>query len=265
MSLRLKDKRCVITGAASGIGAAIAVLFAERGCDLILLDVASLDNTVKSIKQISPHCNIYDIKCDISSEKQIKSATQLIKNKYGKKSVNVLVNNAATFMLASVMDATPEQWRKMLDVNVVGAATLIKYLVPLMKHDSTSSIINIGSICSFRALEPDRATYNVTKAAILQLTKNAAVDLWDKYQIRVNSVCPGVILTKALEDEGKLQIETGIRKDWKDYQNNYTKRLIMNRIGDPRDVALACLFFASDDSKYCTGSNLMVDAGWSAL
>lgn len=265
MAARLKDKRAIITGAASGIGASTAILFAEHECDLILLDIASMEDTLREIQKVAPKCNVLNFKCDVSSEEAIQDVVNSIQKRFGKSSIDILLNNAAAFIFKNVMDATKKEWNKMLSVNVFGAATMIQHIVPLMKYDGTSSIINIGSISGIRAQQPDRITYNVTKAAIIQLTKNAAVDLWDKYKIRVNCVCPGVVLTKAVADEAKWTISQGMFKDYAEYEKNWSTRLIMNNFGDPRDVSFACLFFATDESKYCTATHLMVDGGWSAL
>lgn len=258
---RLSNKCCVITGAASGIGQGIAVLFAEKGAQLALLDIASCDETLSKMEQ-SVRQNVLCIKCDISKEAEIISAAKQIEQLLGK--VDVLVNNAARFVFHSVLTASDQDWNDSLSVNIKGHALMMKHIVPIMRRGTDEqhvggSIIMMCSVSSFIA-QPKCITYSATKAAMLQITKNTALDLWHDYKIRVNAVCPGTVFTPASLKEMKDHAWT-----FEQWQELKSREQIIKRSGSTREVAFACLFFASDESSFCTGSCLMVDGGQSAL
>eukprot|EP01083_Nonionella_stella_P303913 1053863_1 len=156
-SPRLKGKRCIVTGAARGIGAVTATLFAQHGSGLILLDIAPMNNTVEAIKKVAPMCDIAHFQCDISSEENIKNIFEIIETKYGTKSVDILVNNAAILSCTTsvnILSETAVEWNKVLNTNVIGYAIMIKYCVPLMKYDATSSIVIWVPSAHFVLLDP---------------------------------------------------------------------------------------------------------------
>ncbi len=261
MSARLKDKLCIITGAAreGGVGQGIAKIFAQNGAKLILLDILpiqleSLDDDIKS-------ATLLRVKCDLSSEKNIIHSMKMIENKF--KYIDVLVNNAAIFVIGHITECSESDWSTMFNVNVRGYALMIKHTLPMMRKHS--SIINIASVAGIRALYVDHAIYCSTKAAIIQLTKNVAFDIWEKYNIRVNAVCPGSVMTSLLTDHVDKLVKQGKYKDFDDFFKVSATTLIMKRFCKTEEVGKACLFFASDDSSYCTGTQLIVDGGLSAL
>ena len=157
-------------------------------------------------------------------------------------------------MLKSVETVTEQDWDKALSVNIKGLSWCSKHCVEYMKKRGKGAIVNLSSISAFVA-QPDFVPYSATKAAILGITKNLAYD-FAQYNVRVNSVAPGVILTTALKKHLK---ETG-----KPIQGE-EKLHMMNRVGQPREVAFAILFLASDEASFITGTNLMVDGGFMGL
>ena len=262
---RLKDKVCVISGAgrAGGINQGIGEVFAKNGGKLILLDILPINRN--ELNETLKKATIMTVECDVSNEKSVKSAMKSIRNKLGSdECIDVLVNGAAIFIMKHITEASDDDWSKMLNVNVKGYALMMKHAIPMMKKGS-GSIINIASISAFRAQIANQAIYNSTKAAIVQMTKNVAFDIWDKYKIRVNSVCPGIIATSLLDDHVDGLINEGRFKSFDEWFKNFARFLIMKRLGNVEEIGNACLFFASNESKYCTGANLMVDGGWSAL
>eukprot|EP01084_Bolivina_argentea_P216791 368218_1 len=262
-TLRLQDKICIITGAArkGGIGRGIAKIFAKQGAKLFLLDIAQFEAIDKSLQASI----ISVMKCDVSSSKSIKQTMDDIAHKLGSgKQIDVVVNNAAIFTSKSVIDATDDDWTDIMSVNIKGYALVMKHSIPMMRKGG--SIVNIASVSGVRCVILNQCTYGTTKAAIIQLTKNTAYDIWGKYRIRVNAVCPGVVSTSLMEEYCEMKINNGevkSRSEWLDSLSNFC--IIKDRICSVEDVAYAVLFFASDESKYCTGTHLMVDGGWCAL
>eukprot|EP01083_Nonionella_stella_P023270 64349_1 len=262
-SRRLQGKCCVITGAASGIGQGVALLFAEHGANLVLIDIANFNQTRKKMDRVSTRSNILYINCDISKEESIISAAKKVQQTFCV--VDVLVNNAARFIFHSVLTASDQDWNDTLSVNVKGHALCMKHIVPIMKKGRSDKDNVGGSIimmCSMSSLiaQPKCVTYSATKAAMLQMTKNTALDLWNDYKIRVNAVCPGTIFTAASIKFMKAQKWTF--REWEEIKS---KHQIIKRAGTSKEVAFACLFFASDESMFCTGSSLLVDGGETAL
>jgi len=253
---RLQDKVCVITGASRGFGQAIAVRFVEEGAKVVLLSRGSCQSTLEQIGKIDgvsvDEVALY-VSCDISEESSVIHMVEKSVEKFGGH-IHVLVNNAARFVFKSAETATPEDWDNSCAVNIRGSALVTKHVLPHMKAAGGGSIVFQGSISSFSA-QPNCATYAVTKAAVLQMAKNFAFDL-AKYNIRVNTVCAGTIETPISAVERK-------EHDWTydEWEKTKVGDVMMQRVGNVRELANATLFFASDESSYCTGTDLMVDGG----
>ena len=261
---KLENKIAVVTGAAVGIGSAICQIFAENGCRVIMLDISSCDGTMKRLNKINANLEHIALKCDISDEYSLESNVNILKTKYGIKRINILVNNACKYVYQSILSATSSDWDTTLRINLKGHAMTIKYFVSLMIRDGTGSIINMGSIHSFVG-KPNAVTYGVCKAGIVQLTKNCAVDLGiDKYRIRVNCVAPGGVDTFNGDQGSKNKYNDGhvSKEEWLKMCN---KPGIIRRKATPYEIAKSVLFFASDDSAFCTGSILCPDGGTSCL
>ena len=172
--------------------------------------------------------------------------------------IHVLVNNAAVFVLRGI-EATPDEWRQSLDVNVMGPSLVAKHVAPAMRQAGGGSIVNLGSISSFIA-QPNFVTYNTTKAAILGMTRCMALDLV-KDNIRVNSICPGVVWTQVVERQARAM---GLDRAGADVHPQWAGAQIIQRCADPREIAQAILFLASDEASFITGAHLMVDGGYTA-
>jgi NAD(P)-dependent dehydrogenase (short-subunit alcohol dehydrogenase family) len=253
MSARLADKVAVITGAAAGIGAATAELFAEEGARVVLLDKDTEGETVA--RRIAARGGTARfVAADISREDDVRAALAAAERTYG--GVDTLVNNAAVFLFKGV-DATPQDWHRILDVNVVGTSLCTRYAVESMKRRGGGAIVNLGSISSFVA-QPQFMTYNATKAAIVSMTRCMALDLAPD-NIRVNCVCPGTIRTAATD---RHMAHVGISEE--QFLAENAPLHLLNRIGQPREVAYAILFLASDEASFITAESLVVDGGYLA-
>jgi dihydroanticapsin dehydrogenase len=172
--------------------------------------------------------------------------------------IDILVNNAGIFVLKGI-EATPEEWRQVLDVNVMGPALVAKHVVPEMRKVGGGAIVNLGSISSFIA-QPHFVTYNASKAAIANMTRCMALDLAPD-NIRVNAVCRGTVWTQIVE---RLTRERGLDRAAADQHPDFGASHMIKRLADPREVAYAILFLASDEASFITAENLMVDGGYVA-
>ncbi len=165
------------------------------------------------------------------------------------------MNDAAVFVLKG-FEATVEDWKRSLETNIMGTALVTKYAVEHMKKNG-GAVVNLGSISSFAA-QPDFFAYSSTKAALVQMTRNMVLDL-GPHKIRVNSVCPGTIITSA-----SLRHMEKVGMSLEEFNRSEGAKCFLGRAGQPREVAYAILFLVSDEASYVTGASLMVDAGYTA-
>ncbi len=252
--MRLHNKVAIITGAADGIGAATAELFAAHGAAVLLGDIDPRGAEVCD-RIVASNGRAAFLRADISKEPDVVALVAEAGVRFG--GVDILVNNAATFVLKG-LEATPEDWHRSLEVNVIGTALCSRHAAEAMRRRGGGAIVNLASISSFVA-QPHFITYSATKAAILQMTRNMALDL-APHGIRVNCVCPGTILTRASRDHMSrvgMSLEQFIAAEGPKH--------VLNRVGEPREVAWPILFLASDEASFITGTHLMVDGGYTTV
>jgi NAD(P)-dependent dehydrogenase (short-subunit alcohol dehydrogenase family) len=252
--MRLKDKVAIVTGIGAGIGEAIAIRFAEEGARQVLNDInePNARATLEKVQKAGGEARL--VVGDISKEETGQRLAQTAVESFGK--LDILVNNAADFTQFSVEDAGVQDWQKVLGVNVIGTALVSKFATPYLKKQG-GAIVNIASMSGFIA-QPNFATYNSSKGAQIMMTKCMALDL-APWNIRVNAICPGCIVTSASFRE----IER-LGLTFEQWRDQMAPLHLLNRLGDPVEVANAALFLGSDEASFITGTTLMVDGGYTA-
>jgi len=250
----LKDKVAIITGGAKGMGRGMALKFAEEGCAVVIADIAikEAEEAVAEIKKKGG--NALAIKCDVTSGQQVSETVDKVVKKFGK--IDILVNNAGAIAAHTpVEDLTEEAWDKVFALNLKSDFLFCKYVVPHMKKRKYGKIINLSSI---GAVQPPahEIHYNTAKAGVIGFTTDLANAL-APLGINVNCILPGPIRTNFYDAMvGKMS-----EKDKDNFFNMLGKKVPLQRVGTPEDIAGAALFLASELSAYVTGHALYVAGG----
>jgi cyclopentanol dehydrogenase len=244
---RLLNKVAIITGAAGGMGAAMAKLFASEGAKVMATDVQSekLALWVEDAKQSG--ISIEHMTHDVTSEADWQKVTEKTLTLYGR--LDILINNAGVYPgYITTEGTTKEQWDKVIAINLTGPFLGCHICIPHIRKSGSGSIVNISSIAGL--VGGNGPAYSASKGGLTLLTKDLAVEL-AKDKIRVNSIHPGGVLTPMTEDMFKT--EAG---------NEIMKTLCpLGRIGNAMEIAYGALYLASDESTYTTGSELVIDGG----
>ncbi|MBA2175819.1 SDR family oxidoreductase [Halobacillus locisalis] len=254
--MRLENKIAVVTGSATGIGAATVHLFAKEGAMVVCadVDIDEVQNTANEIKENGGKAEAYEL--DVSDADQVEAFAQYVKDTYG--TVDVLFNNAGVDQEGGKVHEYPiDLFDKILSVDLRGTFLVSKFLLPLMM-DHGGSIINTTSM-SGRAADLDRSGYNAAKGGVINFTKALAID-YGRYGIRANSIAPGTIETPLVDKlAGSKQEDSG--QDFREAQKWVTP---LGRLGAPEEMATVALFLASDESSFVTGEDILADGGLQA-
>jgi 3(or 17)beta-hydroxysteroid dehydrogenase len=249
---RVADKVVLVTGAGSGIGRATARLLAAEGAAVIVSDI-NRGGGLETVQQIGGKARFEEH--DTAKEVDWKRIIDGILEREGK--LNGLVNNAGISgpYPATFETETVEQWQKILSINVQGVFLGCKYSVPALRQSGGGSIVNTSSLAAFLGT-PDLSAYGASKGAVRQFTKTVAMDCARKgYKVRCNSVHPGIIMTPMGE---------GILPNDK-VRERVRKRIPIGEFGAPEDIAYGILYLISDESRFVTGSELVIDGGMNAI
>lgn len=249
---RFKDKIAIVTGSASGIGAAVALEFALEGANVAIFDINDSAGQAHADKLTAAGHRVSFHKVDVSDAAVVQQAVAAVVARYGK--LNYLVNSAVSFT-AKGLDVTTPDWDRSLGVNVRGTSNMVQACYQPMKAAGGGAVVNIASISGHIA-QPNRWTYNATKGAIITLTKCQALDLAPA-NIRVNVVNPGWIWTP--------EVDKAAANDREKWEPIWGKYHMLRRLGQPSEVARAILFLCSDDASFITAAELAVDGGYLGL
>ena len=245
---RVAGKVALITGAASGLGKAAAMLMVREGARVMLADVNEAAGR-KAAETIGPGAEF--VKLDVTSEEDWRNAVAFTLERFG--SLNILVNNAGISPHDTIEDGTLEGWRHIHAVNVESVFLGCKHAIGPMAAGGGGAIVNMSSIAGIRGVA-DYASYGSSKAGVRNLTKSVALYCaQQRYNIRCNSVHPGSIDTPILDADKAKHGEAAVTMR--------EKAIPMHRLGRPEEVAYAVLFLASDEASYITGAELVVDGG----
>jgi len=251
---RIKDKVAMITGSAGGIGKAAALLLAKEGAKVVLTDLDEAGVEAAAAEILSQGGQAVFARHDVANEDSWREALEKTLGAFGK--LDVLVNSAGVIIYKKIEDTTLAEWRWLMSVNLDGIFLGTKCAIGAMRKNGSGSIINIASTAGLIG-NPDASAYHASKGGVRLFSKAAAVECSQAgygYNIRVNSIYPGVINTRMADD---------LKKDREKYRTALSWHA-MGRFGDPDDVAYGVLYLASDESKFLTGSELVIDGGWTA-
>ena len=256
---RVKDKVALVTGARRGLGAAISAMLAREGAKVVLSD-RKADGSEVVLKQIADEGGeAIFIEHDITLEESWNKAIATCIEKFG--TLDILVNNAGVGAGKNIEAATLDEWRWVMSINLDGTFLGTQKAIGAMKTSGGGSIVNISSI---EGLVGDRrmVAYDASKGGVVMLSRSAALHCAkNNYNIRVNTVHPGFIDTKMVEGFLRAIAEDGdVAKARRDLEALHP----LGHLGEPDDVAYAVLYLASDESKFATGSELVVDGGYTA-
>jgi NAD(P)-dependent dehydrogenase (short-subunit alcohol dehydrogenase family) len=243
MERRFEGKVAIVTGAAGGIGAAIAARLQEEGARLVIADLRADAAQAAADKLVSASGGeAIGVACDVGSEEQVEAAARAAVDRFGR--IDVIVNNAGLMTFKTLAEFTGDDWLKVLRVDLLGAAFFTRQGF-LHFGEKGGAIVNIASVHAVET-SANAAPYSAAKAALLSLTRTTSIEGRD-VKIRANAVLPGAIDTPMLWDNPNVKsgAETIDKRD----------------VGTPEDVAAAVAFLASDDAKFITGTTLAVDGG----
>ena len=258
MNMILKGKVAIITGGGTGIGAAIARRFVAEGAKVCI--AGRRESVLKQVIQSLPSGTAIMCRGDVSEPKDID---RIIEKAFSfRNGINILVNNAGMGTDGSITDAKLDEWRKTLEINLIGPFMLMRAAIPHIIKNGGGSVVNISSLASLRAI-PHKSVYCASKAGLNMLTQQAALD-YGGDKIRCNVICPGFVYSEMSESHfGQIAKDMGT--DLNTLMTMVFRGLPSREPAQPEKVAGLCAFLASDEASYITGAVIPVDGGLSAM
>jgi len=252
---RVQGKVALVTGASLGLGRAAAVMLAREGARVVLTDVKSEEGGQVAEEIVASGGEAMFLRQDVANEEDWRRVMASVASRFGP--LDVLVNNAGVALSASIEDTSLDQWRWLMSINLDGVFLGTRYAVAAMKQRG-GSIINLSSIEGLIG-DPNLAAYNASKGGVRLLTKSAALHCAKAgYRIRVNSIHPGYIRTPMVAGYVAAQSDPGAA------DAAIAAAHPLGHIGEPDDIAYGVLYLASDESKFVTGAELVIDGGYTA-
>jgi 3(or 17)beta-hydroxysteroid dehydrogenase len=253
---RLRGKSAIVTGGALGIGRACALRLAEEGAAVAVTDVDAAGGSVVVEEIQRRGGDAIFVRQDVADEAGWAEVMRAVTEQYQR--IDVLVNNAGVALAKDVEHTSLEEWRRLMSINLDGVFLGTKHAIQVMKPNRSGSIINLSSIEGLIG-DPNLAAYNASKGGVRLLTKSAALYCAKSgYSIRVNSVHPGYIWTPMVENFLKSQGDVAAGRKMLDSLHP------IGHVGEPDDIAYGVLYLASEESKFVTGTELVIDGGYTA-
>jgi 3-oxoacyl-[acyl-carrier protein] reductase len=240
-----KGKVAIVTGASRGIGKATALLLAKEGTKVVVNYHSSKKEAQAVVKEIEGlGSEAIAVQCDVSQEMAVRQMVETTVKRFGR--IDILVNNAGVVVDTSFAKRTVEQWKRTLEVNLIGTFLCAKYVASHMKKGG--KIVNVASTNAIDSFSPDAMDYDASKAGIVILTRDLAKELAPA--IQVNAVAPGWVNT-----EMNKKLSTSFVKE-------EMKKIYLKRFANPEEIAKLIVFLTSDDASYITGSTIKIDGGY---
>lgn len=245
--LRLANKRCLVTAAGAGIGRATAIAFARAGAQVLAADIDAA--ALRSLAQ--EESGIRTLVADLTDAVQIGGLAA------AEPGADVLFNCAGYVHAGTLLETTPENWRRSFTLNVDSMYHLCRAVLPGMLARGRGSIINMASVASSIKGVPNRCAYGATKAAVIGLTRSIAAD-YVAHGIRCNAICPGTVRTPSLATR-----VAALGGDPDAAWQSFIARQPMGRLGEAEEIGSLAVYLASDESAFVTGTTQIIDGGWS--
>ena len=241
---RLKDKHCIVTGAASGIGRETAMVFAAQGADVSAIDV----DTAGLATLIEGTDGVTATTLDVTDAAGVTAYVSRIA------SADVLFNCAGMVAVGSLETCSQDDWQRSIALNMTSIFVFSRAVIPLMLAQRAGSIINMASVISSLGGAPDRFAYGATKAAVIGMTKSIAKD-YAHHGIRCNAICPSAVETPSMTARIDAMDDPAAQRQM------FSQRQPVGRMATPREIADFAVYLASDESRFMTGSALQIDGG----
>ncbi len=255
---RLDNKIALITGAGSGIGKEIALVYAKQGASVVIADV-NTDAAEAAVEEIATQGGVANAQMlDVADEGLVRTAIADTIQRYGR--LDILVNNAGISHVGNLLETSADDWERVMAVNTRGVFLCSKYAVAQMLEQDPQGgvVINIASVAGMVAVD-QRFPYGASKGAVISMTRSIAIDFVNQ-GIRANAICPGTVHTPFVE--GYLERHFPDTKD--EVRRQLHARQPIGRMGRPDEIAYAALYLASDEAAFVTGSTLVIDGGLTA-